>query len=137
MALHFKVETQTGHLLMIYEGRYEPSLAEEFTNQIVETSRAHQPTKLLIDLREVTGEMSTMDRFNLSRIAVKKYFLEMILGKIPKCRYAIVGRHPLVDPRRFEEIVATNRGMNVKTFAEIRDAYAWLGVEPPGEKLPS
>ena len=129
MAIAFKIENQPGYLLMIYEGVYLPSLAGEFTDQILETCKNHQPNKLLIDLRKVEGEMSTMDRFNLSVLAATKYFGAKLTRKIQSCRYAIVGSHPLVDPGRFEETVATNRGVNVKVFTEIKEALAWLEVE--------
>jgi hypothetical protein len=128
MSLAFKIENQTGYLLMIYEGFYQSSLAGEFTDQILETCKNHQPSKLLIDLRKVEGGMSTMDRFNLSVLAATKYFGAKLTGKIPSCVYAIVGNHPLVDPRRFEETVATNRGVDVKVFTEMKEALAWLKV---------
>jgi hypothetical protein len=133
MALTFKIETQPGYLLMIYEGLYEPSLAGEFTDQILAACKSHQPAKLLIDLRKVEGKMSTMDRFNLSVLAATKYFGAKLTGKIPSCRYAIVGSHPLVDSKRFEETVAVNRGVNIKVFTVMKEALIWLEVEGPGE----
>ncbi len=131
MALTFKIETPPGYLLMVYEDHYEASLAGEFTNQILETCKSHQPKKLLIDFRKVTGEMSTMDRFNVSVLAATKYFGAIATGKIQSCRYALVGSHPLVDSRKFEETVAVNRGVNIKVLTEMKDALVWLGVEPP------
>jgi hypothetical protein len=133
MALTFKIETQPGYLWMVYEGLYEPSLAGKFTDQILATCKSHQPRKLLIDLLKVEGKMTTMDRFNLSVMAAAKYFGAVFTKKIPSCRYAIVGNHPLVDPNKFEETVAVNQGINVRVFTEMKEALAWLEAEKPGK----
>jgi hypothetical protein len=133
MVLEYKVEPKNGYLLMTCTGTYEPSAAGEFTDQIVEACKIHRPAKFLIDLRQVEGDMTTMNRFELSVLAAAKYFANILTGQISKCRYAIVGNHPLVDPHKFEETVATNRGINVRTFTELKNACNWLEVEQ-GEK---
>ncbi len=131
MALTFQIETQTDYLLMIYHGAYDSSLADEFTDQILNACKTHKPARLLIDLRKVKGNMTTMDRFNLSVIAAAKYLGAKLTGKIPSCRYAIVGNHPLVDPGKFEETVAINRGINVRTFTSMDHAVSWLEIGLP------
>jgi hypothetical protein len=134
MGLQYKIEPQKDYLLMTCEGTYLPSLANEFTNEILQACLKHRPTKFLIDFRKVKGEMTTMDRFSLAVIAAKKYIVELLTGKIPGCRFAIVGNHPLVDQGKFEETVAVNRGLNTKTFTDIQEAYAWLEINPEGLK---
>jgi hypothetical protein len=133
MPFTYKIQTQPGYLLMIYEGLYEPSLAGEFTDQILEACKSHQPTKLLINMLQVEGHMSTMDRFHLSVLAATKYMGAKLTKKIPSCRYAIVGNLPLVDSKRFEETVAVNRGVNIKVFTDMKEALVWLEVEGPGK----
>jgi hypothetical protein len=81
-------------------------------------------------MRGVEGEMSKLDRYTLSVKAAKKYFLAIISDKVRPCRFAIVGNIPLVDPDKFEEVVATNRGLDLKVFTDIQKAYVWLGVDP-------
>lgn len=118
---------------MTYEGYFEPSLIDEFTSQIIEACKKHQPSNLLVDFRKVEGQMSTMDRYNLSSVASKKYLDEKLTGKVSSCRFAFLGNHPLVDPKKFGETVAVNRGLNVKVFTEIKEALAWLEVKPTEE----
>ena len=130
MGLLYKIEPQPGYLLMTCEGYFEPSLIDQFTNQIIEACKKHRPSNFLIDNRQVEGEMSTMDRYNLSMVSAKKYLDEKLTGRIPSCRFAFVGNHPLVDPKRFGETVAVNRGLNVKVFTDIKEALAWLEVKP-------
>jgi hypothetical protein len=133
MALNFKVEPQTTYLLMTYEGRYEPSLADQITSQVIEACVKNQLPKVLVDIRKVEGQMSTMDRYNLATLAAKKYLDEKLAGKIQSTRFAWVENHPMVDPKKFGETVATNRGLNIKVFTEVKEALAWLEVEPAGE----
>ncbi len=133
MGLDYKIEPQIGYLLMTCEGYFEPSLIGQFSDQVIEACKKYQPSNFLVDFRKVEGEMSTMDRYNLSVTASKKYIDEKLTGKIPSCRFAFVGNHPLVDPKRFGETVAVNRGLNVKAFTDIKEALAWLEVKPAGE----
>jgi hypothetical protein len=129
MPFTFKIEPPPEYLSMVYEGTYKPSLADQFTDQVLEVCLKHQPTKLLIDLRQVQGGMNTMDRFVVATFAATKYIGARITGKIPGCRYAIVGNPPLVDSHKFEETVAVNRGIAVKVTTEMKEAIHWLAME--------
>ncbi len=133
MALNFTIELQPGYLLMTYEGNYEPSLADGFTSEVVGACEKHQPSQLLVDYRKVEGLMATMDRYNLASVFAKKYLEGKLSGKIQNCRFALVGNLPLVDPKRFGETVANNRGINLKVFTDMAEALEWLGVKPTGE----
>jgi hypothetical protein len=126
MAIDYKIENNPEYLSMIYEGDYDSSLAGLFTDQILETCKTYQPTKLLIDLRAVKGDMTMLDRFNLGVMATAKYFSGKLTGKIPYCRYAIIGNAPLIDPDRFAETVAVNRGLNVRVFTDWKETIDWL-----------
>jgi len=129
MPFTFKLEKTPDYLLMIYQGTYKASLADQFTDQVLEVCLQHQPTKVLIDLRQVNGGMKTMDRFVVATFAATKYIGARITGKIPGCRYAIVGSPPLVDSNKFEETVAVNRGVAVKVTTEMKEAIDWLAME--------
>jgi hypothetical protein len=45
-------------------------------------------------------------------------------------RLAVLGNEPIIDPNRFGEIVATNRGANVKVFTDDPMALEWLLARP-------
>jgi hypothetical protein len=76
------------------------------------------PTKsVLLDIREVVGFLSDMDRYDLGVGGAS-------LGiRVP---FAVVGREPLIEPERLGEIVARNRGMNVRAFTDYEAARTWL-----------
>jgi hypothetical protein len=42
--------------------------------------------------------------------------------------FAYVLKEPVLDPQRFGQTVAVNRGMNVKTFDNVEQARTWLGL---------
>jgi hypothetical protein len=133
MALEYKIEPQTGYLRMTCGGQYESSLNDEITDQVMWACEKYQPSKMLIDTLQVEGQMSTMDRYNLATLSAKKYLDEKLAGKIQSCRFAYVGNDPMIDPRRFGETVAVNRGINLKVFTDMKEALAWLEVEPAEE----
>jgi hypothetical protein len=130
MAIELKTEPQPGYLRITFEGHFEPSLIDEVTSGVVENGVKHQSSKMLLDFRQVDGQMSTMDRYNVASIFAKKYLDQKLAGTIPSCRFAFVGNHPLVDPKKFGETVAINRGINIKVFTEMAEALAWLEVDP-------
>jgi len=43
-------------------------------------------------------------------------------------RFAYVLKEPLLDPDKFGETVAVNRGMSVRAFDNLEEALAWLEV---------
>jgi hypothetical protein len=48
-------------------------------------------------------------------------------------QFAYVMNEPLRDSQRYGETVAVNRGMNVKTFETLEEAFEWL-ERPPAQK---
>src|SRR5579863_6339605 len=135
MSIDFKIEPQPGYLQMTGEGHYESSLVGEITSRIIEACEKHHPSKMLFDFREVSGPLSTMDRFNLAATFAIKYLAGRLTGNVPSCRFAFVGSPSTVDPNRFGETVLVNRGLNAKVFIEMKDALAWLGVELAEKKV--
>ena len=68
-----------------------------------------------------------MDRFKLGEYLSKKRSESPGTKAI---RVAVVGSLPIIDPARFGETVARNRGVIVKVTTELEDALSWLGVDP-------
>ena len=59
--------------------------------------------------------------------AVAKFTAHGVSGAT---QFAYLLEVPVLDPERFGETVAVNRGMLVKTFDNLPDALAWLGAAP-------
>ncbi len=79
---------------------------------------AARPIKAaLIDLREVPGPFTFMDRYQVGEAAGR------YLAGTP---IAAVLTEEQVDPERIGRLVARNRGANIEVFTELGAAQAWV-----------
>jgi hypothetical protein len=128
-------EIKPDHVLVTFEGRVEESFPTEFPEKLVETAITHQCTKILADLRKVEGTLTTMQRFTMGDTGAQKYHSARNKGEVSYCRFSLVANPPLMDPHKFGETVATNRGMPVRIFSSFQEAFDWLQQLPdPPEK---
>jgi hypothetical protein len=129
MSLTFRTAVREGYLLMTYKGRYVPSMAARFAGQILAACEKRHASKILVDIREVTGRLSPLDRLDLGTTAGEKHRALKSSKKIPGCRFAVVGKYPLIDPKRLAGTVAHGLGMDVKVSTDMSEALVWLGVD--------
>jgi hypothetical protein len=118
--------------LLEVEVRGEFSI-EEATRGFIETLEnvvRHGATKVLIDGRGLKGEPEVMERFFYGEFAATetaRAASENSMPRVPKFAYVL--EEPVLDPRRFGEHVAANRGMIVKAFDNREEALQWLEVD--------
>ena len=74
-----------------------------------------------------------MERFYYGEFAAQTVVAQ---GLSASTRFAYVLREPVLDPRRFGETVAVNRGMNAKAFDSREDAFHWLGIAATEQSAP-
>ena len=88
--------------------------------EVITFARKQGLRKLLIDTTKWTGHASpdTLERYTVAAAFAKAASSAMKL--------AMVVRPEMMDPDKFEVMVATNRGMNGNVFASEKDALAWL-----------
>lgn len=92
------------------------------TKPILAECQARKQDLLLIDFSGVENQkLSLAERFRLGMNALD------FAGKLRKI--AAVGRPGLVDRQRFGEMVARNRGINIRVFTSLDDATRWLLAE--------
>ena len=93
--------------------------------QLIEKVKERRAVKVLIDGLLVTGVPTTMERFFYGEFCANEVArLASQDSLTPKFAFAL--NEPLLDPGRFGENVAFNRGMKVKMFDNITDARSWL-----------
>ena len=92
---------------------------------LAESAQRHA-TKVLVDCLEMGGIPSALERYALADFLAHGVVDHMSEWKTAP-RFAFLGKPPLVDPNRFGELVATNRGVQMKTVEEMEDAVRWLG----------
>lgn len=130
MGLNHKIEDRASHLALIFEGSFDASTIPEFTETILQTYQDHKPSKMLIDVRNVTGQLQTIERYKLGEDFSKKFVDLTSKAQLPFCRFAVLGNSPLIDPGNLGSLVANNRGANTKATTDPEEALQWLLAEP-------
>lgn len=77
-----------------------------------------RPTRLLVDMRALSFEPSTMDRYAMG-IAGSRFSAHVE-------RVGVVAKKEFIDPSKFGTQVAQNRGLRIDIFADSDEALRWL-----------
>ena len=118
------------HLLHVtYSGNFKLSDAEANFHDILDTLVEHKLTKVLIDGRHVIGEPEPIERFYYGKHVAEAVAQAINRHRIEVPQFAYVLHEPLLDPKRFGETVAVNRGMRIKVVSDLKEAEWWLGLE--------
>lgn len=98
-------------------------LKQVFLNAM-DAARENRRRKILIVANEVEGDLTTQDRYEGATFLSKQMF------EAPDwiSAIAVVGQAPLIDPMRFGETVARNRGVNGRVFNDLDEAVTWIGA---------
>lgn len=87
--------------------------------EIIETSIENQYTKILVDISQLTGQLNTIDSYDLGT------------KDLPKLRQAIRMKIAIQDRLisenlQFFETVCRNIGLNIRVFTNTDEAVRWL-----------
>ncbi len=120
------VEVKVDHLLAVFSGIFEFKTNRDLLVDILMECVTNKKNRVLFDLRLLKGNMTTYERYDIaSYIAnLSRQYIET-----SKIQIAVVGNPPLIDPNRFGETVAKNRGLNIKVSNEMDEALEWLKVK--------
>lgn len=125
---HLTIERDAEWIVATVRGAAEMVTAKALLQTIAGAAREPAVRGAFIDLLDFAVPMDDLDRFFMGSDLAQYW---------PPVPLAVVGRHPFVDPRRLGEIVARNRGINVRVFTDRDDALAWLKrAAPPGGRSP-
>jgi hypothetical protein len=131
MGMAVKTFAGSGLLRVIAVGEFSLAEAERTFLEVLDAVARHKSEKILLDGRELKGDPSVIQRFvygEFAAHAVSRYTRER--GVPPDPQFAYVLQEPVLDPQRFGETVAANRGMWVKAFDNLEDALEWLRLAP-------
>ena len=137
MTLRIQTHVEPELLRVIAKGQFSLEDALQKFLDLLDAVERTEARKILLDGRQVTGNPTVIDRFlygEFAAKAVKKYMTEGEVRHPPQFAYVL--HEPVLDPKRFGETVAVNRGMWLKVFDNLEDAGQWLGVgsAPRGAK---
>jgi hypothetical protein len=128
MSMIIEINAEAEYLRVRAHGEFSLDKAKETFLEMLEAVIKHRSRKVLFDGRGLTGEITMMERFYygtfIARAVVQS--ADPLLTRIT--RFAYVLEHPILDPQRYGETVAVNRGMNGKAFDNLEDALRWLDV---------
>ncbi len=83
----------------------------------------HGYRKVLLDVREMTGKLSTIDAYNLGTEELEKF------RRTGEVKVSIIDLEDNRERFQFMENVATNMGLNLRIFSDVDKALKWLGVD--------
>ena len=125
--LRFDVEPRVGYLYVTITGQLDVAGAEAALAEMFGVAaRAHQP-RILLDCSRLAGTWGPDERYVIgSFIAAEMERRASQFRERP--RLAIYAVAPLMDPNRYTQIVATNRGAQVRASDSLQELLSWLGV---------
>jgi hypothetical protein len=103
----------------VFQEEYDYGRTQDYISESASLCRRNKCKKALMDIRGVTGKISTWERFKLAQSALKYYGWDL--------QVVVVYRAEEVDG--FVENVVVNRGGNFRIFTNLPSACKWLGIE--------
>ena len=126
--LSLQVEVERRLVRATYSGHFSLTEAETTFPQILDSLVKEKLRNVLVDGRQVTGDPEPLERFYYGRYVADAVSQTINRTRIEVPRFAYVLHPPMLDPKRFGETVAVNRGMRIKVFDDIEQAESWLGI---------
>jgi hypothetical protein len=124
MSLKIKFVKKAGYLVANFSG--EANLLE-IGNRFEELAircQSEKRNKLLMNISAIKAVLSFPQRFRAGE--------RMVIFSEYGIKVAVVASLSLVDPGRLAELVAQNRGVDVRIFLDLAEAEIWLQGEPAG-----
>ena len=128
MAIETRLDARFLHVRAF--GDFSLGEAKRTLREMLEAATSHKARKVLFDGRDVVGDPETMERFYYGEFAAQLVasFADRERPYVPQFAYVLL--EPVLDPQRFGERIARDRGMYVKCFNRLDEAIAWLSASP-------
>lgn len=122
MSYTIKYDPRIDCIVSSIEGIIDFDLGRDFTRDVVRAFREHNCSRILADFRRATTNLSVLEIDDAAQLV-----LEMSLesGVPPSFRRAVVVARDL-DDYFFFQSAAQIRHHNIRVFADIDEAMAWL-----------
>lgn len=128
LTISLRVDRDRQLLNVVYSGPFDLSDAQRTFHDILAALAEHKLKRVLVDGRQITGDLQPLERFYYSKYVADAVAQAVNRNKIEVPSFAYVLQEPVLDPNRFGETVAVNRGMRIKAFDNLKQAEGWLGV---------
>ncbi len=125
-AVRLKLEYRDDCLIIHVHGRGILERTAAAMQELAAAIRTKPARLTLIDLRQVPGPVSFLERHQVGALAGRY---------LPRVPLAALLRDDQADPRRIGQLAARNRGVDVEVFTDPAAAEAWLKTKSrPGPK---
>ena len=125
--IRFEIEPRGGYLYVVISGDFELSSALDAYRAMLQAAARHRQPRMLLDCTRVTGEMTMSDRLALGGFMADEQ--NRMLGQLPAApQVAILALPPIMDPGRFTQAVANNRGVRMRASESLQELLSWLQV---------
>ena len=132
LEVSLRVDLERHLLRATLSGEFSLPEAEATFQEILKALVKDGLRKVLIDGRQVIGTPDPLERFYYGKYVADAVSQTINRTRIKVPSFAYVMLEPVLDPKRFGETVAVNRGMRIKAFDDMKQAEWWLGI-PSGE----
>ena len=123
MSIEYQIDPKDGYLYAEVWGTFDLDQAKEMYPRIFDAIHEHAESKICIDFRRLEGDISILARYELGVLMAK------VKAKSQPIQIACIGTKKQVLRDKFLEMVAINRGVNIKIATDIEEALQWLGVK--------
>src|SRR5215204_1879625 len=131
MSMTVNISARPENLHVVAAGEFSLEEAKRTFLEVLDSVQKLGLSKVLFDGRDVTGEPLLIERFYYGQFAaehVKSLTEHGWEGEEPQFAYVL--SEPVLDWLRFGEMVARNRGLEVRAFNNPDEAVAWLELGP-------
>ena len=135
MNMALEMSVGTGLLYVKASGRFSLAEAKRTFLEMLESVARNHVRKVLLDGLALKGNPKLMERFFYSEFAAQALATSLVPGVPRSTQFAYVLIIPMLDPERFGENVAVNRGMFVRVFDNVADALQWLEATPSNSPI--
>jgi hypothetical protein len=121
MSIQFQIEEMPDYLAVKLTGKGTVEDVPQPFELIAEYCKRANKNKLLLDFTGALGygKLYLADRYFFGEQA-------QIFARYDLVKVAVVARPERVDPEKFADVVAQNRGINLRSFTNVGEAREWL-----------
>lgn len=129
MSMTLKLSVNPKLIHSTVTGEFSLDEAKRIFLETLDVVAEHKIEKVIVDGQQLSGELNTTERFYYAEF-MSQSVMNFARTRSWAPQFAFVLKTPVLDQNKFGETVAVNRGMNVRVFGNMEDAFEWLGETP-------
>lgn len=118
-------ERRKGYLYALLRGTFDLAEAMGAYRQVLQTAARERMMRVLLDCTPMSGNPGIDERKEFGMFMAEEQAKYAALGDL---QVAILASAQAMDPGRYLQTVANNRGVRVRTSDSLQELLSWLGV---------